>query len=97
MNDLEAKVFLLKYCLNHMSFRFLGSVLEVVFLHDGAVGSGQPTERKTENLGNIGLDIQIDFKEFDKQSSSRKTSEGLRTTTLEQHKGTANNNSMKSK
>jgi hypothetical protein len=88
---------ILEYCLNDVSFRFLGRNLEVVFLHDSAVGSGQPIERKTKNLGNIGIDIKTDLREFDKQSSSRRTSEGLRATTLKQHKETSNNNPMKLK
>jgi hypothetical protein len=96
-NELETKTFLLIYCSADVSFRFLGRKLEVVFLHDSAVGSGQSTERKTKNLGNIGLDIKTDLREFGKQSSSRRTSEGLRATTLKQYKGTSNNNPIMSK
>jgi hypothetical protein len=94
-NDTEAKIFLLEYCLNDVSFRFLGRKLEVVFLHDCPVVLSQPTERKRKNLGSIGLDIKTDLREFDKQSSSRRTSESLRAMMLEQHKGTSNNSPMK--
>jgi hypothetical protein len=41
-----------------VSFQFLGRKLAVVSLQDSAVGSGQPTEIKTKNLGNIGLNIE---------------------------------------
>jgi hypothetical protein len=70
----------------NVSFRFLGS-MRVVSMHDSAVGSGQPTERKTKNLGNLGLDIKEDLKEFDKENSSRKIREGLMATTIEQQQG----------
>jgi hypothetical protein len=36
------------------------------------VGSGQPTERKTKTLGNIGLDIETDLREFEKRKSIAK-------------------------
>jgi hypothetical protein len=58
------------------SFRNLGRVIEVVFLNDSAVGSGQPTEIKTKNLGNMGLNIENDLRDFDKENSSRRMSEG---------------------
>jgi hypothetical protein len=55
-----------------VSFRYLGIELEVVFFHDSHVGSGKHTERKTKNLGNIGLDIKADLREFDEENPSRK-------------------------
>jgi hypothetical protein len=50
-----------------VSFQFLGRKFTVVSLHDSPVGSGQPTEIKTKNLGNIGLDIETDWREFEKE------------------------------
>jgi hypothetical protein len=65
-----------------VSFQFLGRIIEVIDLYDSAVESGQPTERKTKNLGNIGLDIETDLREFEK-NPSRRISEGLEATTSE--------------
>jgi hypothetical protein len=59
-----------------VSFQYLGCEAEDVSLNDSAVGSGQPTERKTKNLGNIGLDIETDWREFEKENTSRRISEG---------------------
>jgi hypothetical protein len=44
------------------SFQFLRRNLEVVFLNDSAMWSGQPAEIKTKNLRNIGLDIKTDLR-----------------------------------
>jgi hypothetical protein len=44
-----------------VSFQFLRRIIEVVSLYDSTVGSGQTTERKTKNIGNIGLDIKTDL------------------------------------
>jgi hypothetical protein len=73
-----------KFLSTDVSYRFLVRKLEVASLNDIAVRSGQHTERKTKNLGNIGLDIETDLREFDKENSSRRISEGLRATALEQ-------------
>jgi hypothetical protein len=51
------------------------------------VRSGQPTERKTKNLGNIGLDIETDLREIEEQNPSRMISEGLEATTSKQQQG----------
>jgi hypothetical protein len=75
-----------------VSFQFLGRKLEVVSLYDSAVGLGQPTERKTKNLGNIGLDIETDLREIEKQNPSQRISEGLEATTSEQQHGTSARN-----
>jgi hypothetical protein len=48
------------------------------------VGEGQHTERKTANLGNIGLDIETDLREFEKENPSRRISEGLEAISSEQ-------------
>jgi hypothetical protein len=58
------------------------------------VGSGQPTERKTKNFGNIGLDIEIDLREIDKENSSRRISNDSGSTTPEQHGTLARNNCL---
>jgi hypothetical protein len=52
------------------------------------VGSGQPTERKTKNLGNIGLDNKTDLGKVDEENSSRRISEGSEATSSEQNEGT---------
>jgi hypothetical protein len=67
-----------------VSFQFLGRKIEVVSLHDSAVGSGQSTERKIKNLGNIGLDYEIDLREYEKENSSRRISKGLEAILSEQ-------------
>jgi hypothetical protein len=64
------------------SYQFMRRFLEVVSLNDSAVGSGQPTEIKTKNIGNIGLYIEIDLMEFDKNNSSRRISEDLKATSF---------------
>jgi hypothetical protein len=51
------------------------------------VGSGQPTEIKTKNLGNIGLDIETDLRDLDKENSYRRIREGSGVTTPEQQQG----------
>jgi hypothetical protein len=66
------------------SYQFMRRFLEVLSLNDSAVGSGQSTEIKTKNIGNIGLYIEIDLMEFDKDNSSRRISEGLRARPLKQ-------------
>jgi hypothetical protein len=48
------------------------------------VGSGQPTEIKTKNLGNIGLDIETVLREFEKENPSRRICEGLKATSFKQ-------------
>jgi hypothetical protein len=63
-------------------------MLEVVSLNDSAVGSGQPKERKTKNLGNIGLDIETDLREIEEENPSRRIIEGLEATSFEQKLGT---------
>jgi hypothetical protein len=67
-----------------VSIQFLGRKLEIVSLNDSAVGSGQHTERKTKNLGNIGIDIETDLREIEKENPSQRISEGLEATTSEQ-------------
>jgi hypothetical protein len=69
------------------SFRILGRKLEVVSLHESAVGSGQPTEIKTKNLGNLGLDIETDLRDFEEENSSGRISEAPGATTPEQQQG----------
>jgi hypothetical protein len=59
-----------------VSFQFLGSEAEDVSLNDSVVGLGQPTERKTKNLWNIGLDIETVLREFEEENPSRRISEG---------------------
>jgi hypothetical protein len=75
-----------------VSFQILGRQIEVVSLHDSAVGSGQATERKTKNLGNIRLDIETDLREFEKENPSRRINEGLEITSSEQQQGTSARN-----
>jgi uncharacterized FlaG/YvyC family protein len=75
-----------------VSIQFLGRKKEVVSLHDSAVGTGQPIERKTKNLGNIGLDIETDLREFEKENTSRRISESLEATSSEQQQGTSARN-----
>jgi hypothetical protein len=55
-----------------VSIQYLERKLEVAFLNDSAVGSGQPTERKTKNLGSIGLDIKTDLRVIEKENTSRR-------------------------
>jgi hypothetical protein len=82
-----------------VSIQHLRRKLEVVVLNDSAVGSGQPTERKTKNLGNIGLDIKTDLRVIEKENPSRRISEGLEATRSEQQHGTSarNNESKKTR
>jgi hypothetical protein len=75
-----------------VSIQYLGRKLEVVFLNDSAVESGQPTERKTKNLGNIGLDIKTDLRVIEKENPSGIISEGSEATTSEQQHGTSARN-----
>jgi hypothetical protein len=70
-----------------VSFQFLGRKIEVVILHDSAVGSGQPTEGKTKNLGNIGLDIETDLRDSEEKNSSGRISEGPGATSPGQQQG----------
>jgi hypothetical protein len=56
-----------KFLPTDVSFRILGRFLEVVSLNDNAVRSGQTTEIKTKKLGNIGLDIQTDLRDFEEK------------------------------
>jgi hypothetical protein len=51
------------------------------------VGSSQPTEIKTKNLENLGLDKETDLRDFEKENSSRRISEGPGATTPEQQQG----------
>jgi hypothetical protein len=46
-------------------------------------------QRKTKNLGNIGLVIETDLREFEKEKPSRRISEGLEATSSEQQQGTS--------
>jgi hypothetical protein len=39
-----------------------------------------PQRKKTKNLGNIGLDIETDLREFEKENTSQKISEGVEAT-----------------
>jgi hypothetical protein len=76
-----------KFLPTDASFRILGRNKEVVSLHDSAVGSGQPTEIKTKNLGNLRLDIETDLKDFEEENSSRRIRESPGATTPEQQQG----------
>jgi hypothetical protein len=51
------------------------------------MGSGEHTEKKTKNLGNIGLDIETDLRDFEKKNSSRRISEGSGATSPGQQQG----------
>jgi hypothetical protein len=48
--------------------------------------------RKTKNLGNIGLDIETDLWEFEKENPTLRISEGLEATTSQQQQGTSGKN-----
>jgi hypothetical protein len=74
-NIYQYKLFLISLSTG-VSIQFLGRKLEVVSLNNSAVGSGQPAERKTKILGNIGLDIATDLREIEKQNTSRRISQG---------------------
>jgi hypothetical protein len=76
-----------KFLPTDASFRILGRYKEVVSINDSAVGSGQPTEKKTKNLGNLGLDIETDLRDFEEKNSSRRISEGSGATTPEHQQG----------
>jgi hypothetical protein len=76
-----------KFLPTDASFRILGSYKEVVSINDSAVGSGQPTEKKTKNLGNIQLDIETDLRDFEEKNSSRRISKGSGATSLGQQQG----------
>jgi hypothetical protein len=52
---------------------------------------------KNKNLGNIGLDIETDLREFEKENSSRRICEDLKSTTSEQQQGTSASNVLESK
>jgi hypothetical protein len=78
-----------KFLPTNASFQILGRVKEVVSINDRAVGSGQPTEIKTKNLGILGLDIETDLRDFEEKNSSRRISEGPGATTPEQQQGSS--------
>jgi hypothetical protein len=87
----SSKLFL-KSLSTGVSIQYLGRKLEVVLINDSAVGSGQPTERKTKNLGNIGLDIKTDLRVIEKENPSRRINESLEATTAKQeHRTSARN------
>jgi disulfide oxidoreductase YuzD len=56
-----------KFLPTDASFRILERYKEVVSINDNAVGSCKPTEKKTKNLGNIGLDIETDLRDFEEK------------------------------
>jgi hypothetical protein len=76
-----------KFLPTDASFRILGRLLEVVSLIDSAVGSGQPTEKKTKKFGNIGLDIETDLRDFEEEKSSLRISESSGAMPPEQQQG----------
>jgi hypothetical protein len=84
LSDEPKKIFLP----TNVSCQFPNVELEVILSNDSAVGSSQPTERKTKNLRNIGLDDKTDLEKFDEANSSRRISKSSEATRSEQKEGT---------